>query len=227
MRAAVLLVLVGDVLITGTLVIFLPVLLLTSVGTWARFSLRRANRVGPGRSAASAPIPWLWSPGVAATLHRRLRSACRLAKSVEESRPPPPRRRWSQRNLPAQPDAIVDLAREVVQEAMQLDRELVSTSWLARGIPRAQAMAGLAYRVNAVEDAARRVHLLETKRTRIAGPPEPAGLSLNERIAVVEAAFGELSARPGPGLVDAAGLIDAARAAEPAPSSAEALGRLA
>lgn len=195
---------VSDLLVTVTLVFFLPAVLLTSVGTWARFSLRRANRVGPGRSAASAPIPWLWSPGMAATLHRRLRSACRLARAVEESRPPPPRRRWSQRNLPPQGDAIVDLAREVVREAMQLDRELVTASWLARGVPKVQAMAALAYRVSAVEDAARRVHQLETKRTSISSPPGPAGLSLDERISVVETAFGELSARPAASLLDAA-----------------------
>jgi hypothetical protein len=205
---------VGDLLLTATVVFFLPAVLLTSAGTWARLSLRRANRVGPGRSAAAAPIPWLWSPGVAATLHRRLRAACRLARSVEDSRPQPPRRRWSQRKLPPQGDAIVDLAREVAQEAMQLDRELVSTSWLARGAPKAQAMAGIAYRVNAVEDAARRVHQLETSRARMSGPPGPAGLSLNERIAVMEAAFGELGARPAAGLVDAAHAPGAAASAD-------------
>jgi hypothetical protein len=202
--AAVLLRSVSDLLLTATLLFFLPAVLLTSAGTWARFSLRRANRVGPGRSAATAPIPWLWSPGVAASLHRRLRSACRLARSVEDSRPQPPRRRWSQRKLPPQGDPVVDLAREVVQEAMQLDRELVSTSWLARGAPKVQAMAGLAYRVSALEDAARRIHQLETNRARISSPPGPAGLSLNERISVMEAAFGELGARSPAGLVDAA-----------------------
>jgi hypothetical protein len=199
----------------------LPVLLLTSVGTWARFSLRRANRVVPGRSAATAPIPWLWSPGMAATLHRRLRSACRLASAVEDSRPRPPRRRWSQRKLPAKGDAIADLAREVVQEAVQLDREVVTASWLARGIPKAQALAALAYRVSAVEDAARRVHQLETNRVSISGPSGPAGLSLAERISVMEAAFGELSARSS-----AADLLPPAGSPAPgAPAEVEALTR--
>lgn len=157
---------------------------------------------------------------MAASLHRRLRAACRLAGSVEESRPPPPRRRWSRRNVPPQPDAIVGLAREVVQEAVQLDRELVSTNWLARGISRAQALAALAYRVSAVEDAARRVHELETKRASISTPPGPAGLSLDERIAVVEAAFGELSPRPVAAFPDPARTPDAGGSA-----TAEALTR--
>ena len=112
------------------LVVLLPVVILTSAGTWARFSLRRANRVGPGRSASTAPIPWLWSPGVAATLHRRLRSACQLAGSVVSSHPEPPRRRWTKKDAPPPSDTIVDLAREVVEEAVQLDHQLVKTSWL-------------------------------------------------------------------------------------------------
>jgi hypothetical protein len=190
------------VLLTLTLVFFLPVVLVTSAGTWARFSLRRANRVAPGRSTTTAPIPWLWSPGTAASLHRRLRSVCQLAGAVESARPQPARRRWSKRNLPAPADAIADLAHEVVEEAVQLDRELVTTSWLARGLPKAQALAALGYRVKAVEDAARRVHQLETRRARVSNPPGPAGLSLDERISAMEAAFGELSARPAAGLID-------------------------
>ena len=176
----------GDVLLTLMVVLFLPVVLLTSAGTWAHFSLRRANRVAPGRSVVTAPIPWLWSPGTAASLHRRLRSACQLAGSVESSRPQPPRRRWPKRNVTPPADAIVDLAQEVVREAMELDHELVRTSWLARGITKEQALAALSYRVRAVEDAARRVHQLETNRARISNPPGPAGLSLDERISALE-----------------------------------------
>jgi hypothetical protein len=168
----------------------------------------------------TAPIPWLWSPGMAATLHRRLRSACHLARAVEDCRPQPPRRRWSQRNIPPPGDPIVDLAREVVQEAVQLDRELISTSWLARGTARAQAFGALAYRVHSVEDAARRVHQLEARRLRISSPPGPVGLSLGERISVMEAAFGELSAR------SPLGSADTVRAPEPdASAGVEALTR--
>jgi hypothetical protein len=188
---------VGDVLLTLTLVLVLPVVLLTSAGTWAHFSLRRVNRVAPGRAVVTAPIPWLWSPGTAATLHRRLRSACQLAASVESSRPQPPRRRWPKRNVTPPGDAIVELAQAVVREAAELDHELVRTSWLARGIPKAQALAALSYRVRAVEDAARRVHQLEANRARVSNPPGPSGLSLDERISALEAAFGELSPRPG------------------------------
>lgn len=214
--------LVSDLLLTSTLVFVLPFVLLTSGATWARFSLRRANRVGPGRSTATAPIPWLWSPGVAASLHRRLRTACHLAGTVISSRPEPPRRRWPKKNTPAPVDSIVELAREVVQEAVELDRELVTTSWLARGLPKAQALAALGYRVSAVEDAARRVHQLDTSRSRISSTPGAVGLTLGERISVMEAAFGELSPRPPAGL-GTAGLI--ADPAVTATAEAQALTR--
>ena len=190
----------SDLFLTLTLLIFLPVVILTSAGTWARFSLRRANRVGTGRSATSAPIPWLWSPGIAASMHRRLRSACQLAGAVVNSHPEPPRRRWGKKGPPPPTDTVADLAREVVQEAVALDRELVTTSWLARGVVKAQALAALGYRVSAVEDAARRVHQLDARRSRVANVPGPAGLTLNERISVMEAAFGELAPRPPAGL---------------------------
>jgi hypothetical protein len=209
------LIFVSELLLTLTLVVFLPVVILTSAGTWARFSLRRANRVAPGRSASTAPIPWLWSPGVAATLHRRLRSASQLAGSVVSSHPEPPRRRWAKKDVPPASDTIVDLAREVVQEAVELDHELITTSWLARGMAKAQALAALDYRVSAIEDAARRVHQLDKSRARIANPPGPAGLTLGDRISVMEAAFGELSPRPP------AGLASPVHNTEPA-SSAEA-----
>ena len=208
---------VSDLLLTLTLVILLPVVILTSAGTWARFSLRRANRVGPGRAATSAPLPWLWSPGIAATLHRRLRSACQLAGAVVSSHPEPPRRRWAKKSPPPPSDSIVDLAREVVNEAVALDRELVTTSWLARGIPKAQALAALGYRVSAIEDAARRVHQLDAHRSRVANLPGPAGLSLNERISVMEAAFGELSPRGPAGLTNPVRVTDPVTSAEARP----------
>ena len=45
-----------------------------------RYSLRRANRLVPGREAPNAPVSWLWSPAPAAVLHRRLRASCKLAE---------------------------------------------------------------------------------------------------------------------------------------------------
>ena len=171
-----------------------------------RYSLRRANRLVPGRRAPTAPVSWLWSPGPAATLHRRLRSACKLASSVPGAWRPRElsahqgRRaiRASRRHSAAARDGIAELAREVLEDALQLDGQIVSASWLARGLPRARVLGQLERQVAAIEDAARRVHQLADRRARLAQSSEISSLSLQERIAAMEAAISELSPRPPP-----------------------------
>ncbi len=184
----------GDVLVTFVVVLVLPVTLLSTAGFWASLSLRRANKVAPGRSATVAPLRWLWSPSAAASLHRRLRAVCQLASSIETPKDPP--RKWPRRRPRQRSDAIEELAREVVQEAVQLDRELVTVNWLARGLQRDQAMMALDYQVRAVEDAARRVHELAARRARASFPGGPPALTLHERITAMESAVAELTPRP-------------------------------
>jgi hypothetical protein len=169
-----------------------------------RKTLRRANRLVPGRGRATAPMTWLWSPGPAATLHRRLRTACKLASSVpgawhpEELSTRPGRRALGASRRRAAPprDGIAELAREVVEDALELDGQIVTASWLARGRPRGQALAALDYQVGDIEDAARRVHQLSEQRARLSQSGEVSSLSLQERIAAMEAAFSELAPRP-------------------------------
>jgi hypothetical protein len=177
-------------------VLFVPVAFLTALATWGALgvsSLRRANRVVPSRSAVPAPLRWLWSPSPAATLHRRLRAACALAGSVEGSLP---RDRWPRRRREPVNDGIVNLAQEVLQEAVALDQQLQSASLLPRGVTRDQAVGALDYQVRGLEDAARRVHQLATRRAQLARPAGPATLNLDERITAMEAALGELTPRP-------------------------------
>jgi hypothetical protein len=169
-----------------------------------RSSLRRANRLVPGRGPATAPMTWLWSPGPAATLHRRLRSACQLASSVPGAGRPrelaarPSRRalRASRRHPAPARDGIAELAQEVLEDALELDGQIVTASWLARGHPRARVLAALEDEVGAIEDAARRVHQLSERRSRLSQSGEVSSLSLQERIAAMEAAFSELTPRP-------------------------------
>jgi hypothetical protein len=175
------------------LILLLPVSVMTTVAFVATASLRRANRLVPTRTTSSPPLRWLWSPSEAATLHRRLRSVCQLLDSL--SRPPAPTRRWRRHKVPPL-DRIAELAREVLEEAVVLDRQIVSASCLARGVTRGQALAMLDYEVRAVEDAARRVHQLATRRARLSNPPMPGELSLDQRIAAMEAALAELGPRP-------------------------------
>jgi len=173
-------------------ILAVPVVLLTGAAFLAT-SLRRANRLLPGRSAASPPLRWLWSPSSGALLHRRLRSVCQLVGSL--AGPPSPSRRW--RRPKAVPvDGIAQLAKEVLLEAVVLDRQVVSAHSLARGALRAQAMADLDFQVRGVEDAARRVHQLATRRSQLARPPTPDALSLDQRITAMESALSELTPRP-------------------------------
>ena len=173
----------------------LPVVFLMAAAFVATSSLRRANRVLPGgRSSVSPPLWWLWSPGSAATLHRRLRAACDLAGSVvgPQARP----HRWPRRSAAPPTDGIADLARDVLQEAVLLDREVVAASHIARGLPRSQALGSLDYQVRGVEDAARRVHQLAARRAQLARPNGPGALNLDQRIAAMEAALNELGPPP-------------------------------
>jgi hypothetical protein len=178
------------------LILFIPVAFLTAIASWGALgvsSLHRANKVLPSRSAVRAPLRWLWSPSPAAMMHRRLRAACTVAGSVKGSLS---RGRWPRRREQPAYDGIANLAQEVLQEAVELDRQLLTTSLLSRGVPRDQALNALDYQVRGIEDAARRVHQLATRQAQLARPASPASLNLDERISAMEAALGELTPRP-------------------------------
>lgn len=171
----------------------LPIGVLFTAAVAILSHLRRFNQVAPGAAVGATPLTWLWSPGWAATLHRRLRSAAALAGAVAG---PSRRRRWRRgRALPT--DTITDLAREVVGEAMRLDRELVAANLTSPGAARTQALSALDHEVRGIEDAAHRVHRLAAQRARLNSSGVHA-LSLNERIASMEAAMRELNAGPRP-----------------------------
>jgi hypothetical protein len=65
------------------------------------------------------------------------------------------------------------------------------------GAARGQALSALDYEVRGIEDAARRVHRLATRRAQLSAGALHA-LSLQDRISSMEAALGELSAGPHP-----------------------------
>jgi hypothetical protein len=84
----------------------------------------------------------------------------------------------------------------VLEEAVILDRQVVSASYVVRGLLRAQALAELDYQVRAVEDAARRVHQLAARRAQLSRLPGVDTLSLDQRISAMEAALSELAPPP-------------------------------
>jgi hypothetical protein len=190
-----------------------PVVLLGSAAFVATAALRRANRLVPGRAGGSAPLRWLWSPSFAASLHRRLRFACQVALSVAAPLGRPGarfgwRERLARRRAGVAPDAIAQLARGVLDAAVLLDRQVVAASYLARGFPRAQALASIEPQVRTVEDQARRVQQLAHRRAQLASCASFGGLDLEQQIEAMESALSELSpgaARAGGGNGDRRG----------------------
>jgi len=173
------------------LVFFGSVIFFGGAAAFATSSMRRANRLLPGQPGGTAPLRWLWSPGSGALLHRRLRNACQLVAAT--GLPARPARKLLRRAKPAPVDGVTALAQEVLREALVLDDQVVAASRLAPGAARSQAMALLNSEVERVEDAARRVHRLALKRAQFSRLPSQAALSLQQRISVMEEAFGELS----------------------------------
>jgi len=125
-------------------------------------------------------------------LHRRLRAACQLAGPTAASA----KRRRLGRRPGAATDSIGQLAGEILHEAVVLDRQLVTTGRSTRGLTRSQALAALDQQVRAIEDAARRVNHLALRRAELARGPVEGSLSLDQRIAALEEAMGELAPRP-------------------------------
>lgn len=185
----------GDWLVLLIVVLVAPVALLGGAAAVAATSLRRANRLLPGRGAGGAPLRWLWSPGAAAVLHRRLRYVCQLVSPLSMSARTGPR--WRRHRQPPE-DGISRLAGDVLHEAMALDRELVAANFMARGLPRAHALADLEAQVRELELSARRVRQLSARRAGLARPGGPSELSLDQRIAAMEEALAELAGGPGP-----------------------------
>jgi hypothetical protein len=194
----------ADWLVPLFVFLLLPVVVLSGATFYATSALRRANRLFPGRTAGPTrpPLRWLWSPGPAAMLHRRLKAACQLAGPVAELTPTRPATPWSawwrRSSTRVRYDAVAELAREVLDEAAQLDRQVVAAGYLPRGLLRARALGGLDDQVRTLEDAARRVHELAVRRGSLVQSGGTGPLSLDQRIAAMEAALTELGASTEP-----------------------------
>lgn len=133
------------------------------------------NRVAPAhRSPAS--LTWLVSPGPAARLHRRLRTAMAGVHTAAS-------------NPRAQGLGLVELVGELRGRALELDAQLVLASRSPQPTRR-QMLRELQGEVVEVEQLAGRVIRLSRMP---AGPDAPAGLAaVRERLELLESALGEL-----------------------------------
>lgn len=168
------------------------------------WQLDRRNRVSV-HHPTTAPLTWLGWPTKAARMHRRLRNA------VAPIDPPAPKgRRRSRRPPQGSADA---LRRELVLQAVELDRHVVFASRQPRYL-RAQMLHALDAQIREIEQLSLRVGaLVRAPGAPASGwdlkpTPQQALADIAERVAHLEHAHAELAhIERASGLVDP-GLLD-------------------
>ncbi len=145
--------------------------------------LRRRNRVSPTQPSP-APVGWLWSPRVAARLHRRLRAAVAVARMIAMRHAADPDR-----------PRTAELAAELEREAVAVDHHLALVGRLPAGQRKAM-LARVVSDVHRIERVASRLSMLEVDAAapaRLASAPS-AIEALSEELDRLEAARRELQA---------------------------------
>jgi hypothetical protein len=161
-----------------------------------RWRMSRANRASPAVKSP-APLHWLWHPGRAARLHRRLRAAVAMIHLS-----PVPR----SRNAPSL--SVEELRRELEYQAVELDQHLV----IAVRHPRSHRrglLASLDVQVVEVERLAVRLSNMSrptgTPSSGWAGPVTPPEMleRMSQQLDLLDAAQSELAE-----IERASGLVD-------------------
>lgn len=106
------------------------------VALLVRHRINRRHRVHP-KVPTPAPLTWMADPRAAARLHRRLAKVGRTAGVVADDH------RVPQKKLrrPVEQPPMVELAEQLRQQAVQLDRQVARTASLPATVRRAQLMA--------------------------------------------------------------------------------------
>jgi hypothetical protein len=167
-------------LVIAVLLILGFLTLLTVGGTWAAVAkLQRRNRVSPSQRAP-VPTMWLWSPALAARLHRRLRASVTVAGMA------------AARDPQGETGA---LARDLEKAALATDARLADVGRLSLA-SRRQALPALAGEVDRVEWLAMRLSALSTSAAEpVRLPGEPTAIEqLANRLDHLEAARDEVRA---------------------------------
>lgn len=128
-------------------------LLLAAGAVWLGWrTIQRRNRVSP-RRPGQAPMLWMWSPALAARLHRRLRSAAALARMVVG--------RHDGRRGGRSPDAsrLDTMATELEGEAVALDDHLALVGRM-RADQRRRALPAVVAEVARIEALASRLSMV-------------------------------------------------------------------
>lgn len=107
------------------------VLTLCVIALFVRHRINRRHRVDP-KIPTAAPLTWLADPRAAARLHRRLAKVGRTAGAVADDHRLPQKRL----RKPVEQPRMVDLAEELRQQAVHLDRQVARTAQLPAAVRR-------------------------------------------------------------------------------------------
>lgn len=153
-----------------------------------RWRLHHANRVSP-HTPSTAPLTWLVSPSRPARTHRRLRSDIR---GIDAAVPRP----GKSDHVPAL--SVDGLLRELEQQAVNLDRQVVVTSRQPRTVRR-DTMNQIDAQVDDLEQIAMRLTGLHRSNEAPASGwdaprPTPAALEhISQQVGMLEAAHEEIA----------------------------------
>ena len=233
-----------QVILLGFLVTFLVLLAVIGVliGVYSR-NLHRRNRVDP-EVESLAPLLWIWKPGQAPRLHRRLQSATspiaridadeRMASTTEPSGRVGKIAKAVKLNSDPEPEApspgsVAGLRQTLRAQAVQMDRDVVLSARLARPARR-QALTAIGIQVGQLENlSARLVHQYRQSAAPVVSPlPHPVAAAppqvladVSHQLDVLEQAQNELlEIERANGLMDPDELMRQARAPQPAPAPA-------
>lgn len=128
-----------------------------------------------------APSAWLFSPRKAARLHRRVHGVIRMIQTcaTTNSHRVPPNYQ------------VTKLTRDIIQEAVVLDDQLVATSHMGRGIGK-RLLDLIEPQVTHLEELAGRLAVMTGGSSRPGTASATALLSIDERLSAIEAAHHEI-----------------------------------
>lgn len=128
-----------------------------------------------------APSTWLFSPKKAARLHRRIHGVIRMVQScaAANSHRVPPNRQ------------VAKLTRDIIQEAVVLDDQLVATGHMGRGVGR-RLITLIEPQVTHLEELAGRLAVMTGGSSRPGTASAAALMAIDERLSSIEAAHHEI-----------------------------------
>jgi hypothetical protein len=168
------------ILLVLTLLVGLPLAAVAGAIFWARWQLRRKNRVVP-TAPSPAPVVWLAMPHQPARLHRRLQVAVRVVR-VHAGLPDRPGRRARNLSVGGATGTVGDLIAQLEAEARQLDLEITRVSRAPKQV-RKQVLFDLDRRVLHVEQLAGRVAQMAVDDALQALPPGDPNVAALDRLA--------------------------------------------